>query len=526
MRRSNKGSRVKETNQRNEASTVSSRSPTRLFRNEGSTDQQMRTRPGTVALRLNTAVGVGTLPHSEPGVDLMKELGSSSASSDMDADHGNYSEEYVVSDIPTLETNQSKISALSAATTPSSVEENRCVGTKAQGDTGGDENKNILTDFTETEVALMMDPTFKVLHNKGDVRLSKDSSIENKPDLSELHSVTGETFCKPEELVKLRIHKEVEREADKFQDKIHDPFCECSERKKQTSGDPVQILKDWSHLKKMIQGLAVNISQTSRDSPGSLTQQISHVEEILKNITEIVTDKQNTGNQELKSNMMGNKPALEHELPVKDIPDMGRTPTDPEHMEPSAAREEGCMASFVRSHSNPVVTSCSEEFLLVEPYTKMAEPGSDQGLAVAKNTHSQHVLFRNSDLGQSSKIRRLIVTTTEEIKMMSVPELVMMNLPEGRVEECGPTDKSTGWNTEGPEEELPVGDIDSCEEVVEDATQQLATQEQETQENPPATGFSAERICPEISCINQPRGKKRLSSDSRKDQKQTDCKIS
>lgn len=597
MRRSDKLSRVKETSQRNEASTVSSRSPTRqeghsLFRNEGSTDQQMRTRPGIAALRLSAVDdGVGTLPHSEPGVDsqvlnLMKEMGcssddhisinqakneescqtecvkhspvskttlappppsadpilkskavvlrtrqvppeKSSACSNMDADHENCSEEYVVSDIPTLETNQSRISEFSAATTPSSIEENGCVGRKAQGDTGGDENKNILTDFTETEVALIMDPTFKALHNKGDVSLSKDSSIETKPELSELHSVTGETSCKPQELVKLRIHKEeVGRKADKIQDKIQDHFCECSERKKQTSGDPVQILKDWSRLKKMIQSLAANISRTSRDSPGSLTQQISHVEEILKNIAEIVTDQQDTGNQEFKSNAMGLKPALEHEVPVKDIPDMGRTPTDPEHMEPSAAREEGSVASFARSHSNPVVMSCSEEFLLVEPHTKMAEPDSDQGLAVAKNTQSQHMSLRNSDLGRSSKIRRLIVITTEEIKMMSVPELVLMNLPEGRVEECGPTNKSTGWNTEDPEEELPVGDIDSCEEVVEDATQQLATQEQATQQHHPTTGFSAERICPETSCVNQPRGKKRLSSDSRKDQKQTDCKIS
>lgn len=569
MSRSDKQSRVKETSQTNEASTLSSRGPARqerhsLRRNEGGTDQQMRTGPGTAALRLNAVDDGVRTSHTEPGVDalvsnLMKEmecssdyyvgtnqakneescqtecvnhspvskttlappsadpilkskafvlgtcqipLEKSSAFSSRDADHENCSEEYVMSVIPTLETNQRRIE-VSAATTTSGVEEHG-VGTKAQGGAGLDKNKNILPDLTETEV----DPAFKVLH-KGDVSLAKDSSIETKPELLELHSVTGETSCKPKELHK----EEVGRKADKIQDDLF----ECSETKSQTGGDPVQILKDWSRLKKMIQGLAANISRTSRDSPGSLTQQILHVEEILKNITEIVTDQQETGNRELKSNMMGFKPALEHEIPVKDIPDMGRNPTHPKHMEPSAAREEGYMASFVRSHANPVVTSCSEEFLLVEPHTKMAEPGSNQGLAVAKNTHMS---FRGS------KIRRLIVTTSEEIKMMSVPELVLMNLPEGRVEECGPTDKSTGRKTEDPEEEQPVGDIDSCEEVVEDATQQLATQEQATQQHHPATGFRAEHICPESSCVNQPRGKKRSSSDSRKDQKQTDCKIS
>lgn len=642
MRRSEKQAQVKETSQRNEASRVSSRSHTRQEGNEERTDQQMRTRPGTAALTINAEDnGVRTVPHSEPGVDslvsnLMKEMGRSSddhtsinrvksqescqtecvshspvsistltppqpstdpiqespavvfrtrqappekpsASSDMDTAHENCSEQHVVSDVPTLETNQSTISELRAATTPSSVEEIRCVGMKAQDDSERDEKQEIVTEFAETKETLMIDPTFKGSHNKGDVSLTK-------PILSELHSVSGETSCKLEELVKLRIHKkEVEKKTDEIQEKIQDHFCECSERKNQTSVNPVQILKDWSRLKKMIQSLAANTSQISRDNPGSLTQQMSHLENILKNITEIVSDQQETGNQELKSNMMGIKPALEHEVPVKDIPDMRKTPTDPEHMEPSTARnsvvvpnckvsgmlgtdsvfldawglpasndqqatenrsevmfcncklkgeatksseEERSMVSFGRSHSNPAVTSCSEEFLLVEPHTKMVDQGlgdssGNQNMGVvAKNTQSQNMSFRKSDPGPSSKIRRLIVTTTEEIKMMSVPELVLMSLPEGRVEECGPTIKLTEWNTEDPEE-LPLGEIDSCEEVVE-----VATQDQATQQHHPATGSSTEHICPETRCVKHPRGRKRLSLDSRKDQKQTDCKIS
>lgn len=154
------------------------------------------------------------------------------------------------------------------------------------------------------------------------------------------------------------------------------------------------------------------------------------------------------------------------------------------------------------SQSDPTVTSWSEDFVFVEFY--FAEPGkivesrSDWGLvdsstkkpkeisAVGNRVKQRGIVLRgrscdvhveeavetqlkrhrtSSTNSQSSKVRRLVEMTAEEIKVMAVPELLLMNLREGRLVEDQLIDESAGLNPEG-QAELSVGDMDSCEEVL------------------------------------------------------------
>lgn len=562
-------------------------------------------------------------------------------------DHVSCSGGEVVPDIPTLGANQNKINEFNASTT----EENEFVDKMAQDDGEECENKKVLTDFAENETIVMMDETIEVLKNKDDLScsgLSEDPNFETKLEPSELETIIEETSGTPE---KLRIsEEELGREADKIQEKIQDNSSECFECQNQIKTpksstlptvDPVQMLKDWRGLETTIQSMLRGFfenqgfaAETFPDILGSLNQQISHFKEILKNIAENVSDQHDTVNQESIGRMMGIKLSVEDEVPLKDLPEVSKTPEDPESMEQSAAgcsafvkdrlasespelllqtndfsldsrevcediqgpparddqeatgktskvmfsickfkgevtessREEKPAASFVdieeekQSQNNPMVTSCSKEFVLVEPYfaesakTKRGESGSDQGLVdpsrnqevevVAKKREIAHrsqsclvnsveetvemqlkshqTLSANSDVGGSSKVRRLLETTADEIKAMVVPELVLMSLQEGRIEEGRQIDKSTGSNTEDLEE-LSVGDIDSCEEVDEEAAQQPATQQRQ-----PETEVIVEnvKVFPVTSSVKHPRGRKGFGLNSRKDKNKTDCKIS
>lgn len=560
-------------------------------------------------------------------------------------DHVSCSEGEVVADIPTLGANQSKINEFNASMT----EENEFVDKMAQDDGEECENKKVLTDFAENETVVMMDETIEVLKNKDDLScsgLSEDPSFETKLEPSELETIIEETSGTPEKPEKLRISEdELGREADKIQEKIQDNSSECFECKNRIKTlksltlptvDPVQMLKDWRGLETTIQSMLRGFfenqgfaAETFPDIPGSLNQRISHFKEILKNIAENVSDQHDTVNQESVGRMMGIKLSVEYEVPLKDLPEVNKTPEDPESMEQSAAgcsvlvkgrlvsespelllqtndfwldsrediqgpparddqevtgntskvmfssckfkgevtessREEKLADSFVdieeekQSQNNPMVTSCSEEFVLVEPYfaesakTKRGESGSDRGLVdpsrnqevevvakkreiahrsqsclvnsveetVAMQFKSHQTLSTNSDVGGSSKVRRLLETTADEIKAMAVPELVLMSLQEGRIGEGLQIDKSTGSNTEDLEE-LSVGDIDSCEEVDEEAAQQPATQQRQS-----GTEVEDVKVFPVTSSVKHPRRRKGFGLDSRKGKNKTDCNIS
>lgn len=214
-----------------------------------------------------------------------------------------------------------------------------------------------------------------------------------------------------------------------------------------------------------------------------------------------------------------------------------------------------------QSQSDPLVTSCSEEFVFVESYfaepakTKMVAPGSDLGLVdsstrqvaevVAKANKQREIVHRsqsclvipveeviesqfkryrmlstNSHVGRGSKVRRLIEITADEIKAMAVPELVLMSLQEGIIFEDRRVDELTGSNTEDLEEQS-AGDIDSCEEIDEEAEQQLATQHQPVME----VIVEDVKVTP-VSKVKHLCGRKGFSLDSRKGEHKTGCKIS
>ncbi|XP_038562573.1 uncharacterized protein LOC119892736 isoform X2 [Micropterus salmoides] len=180
-----------------------------------------------------------------------------------------------------------------------------------------------------------------------------------------------------------------------------------------------------------------------------------------------------------------------------------------------------------QSQSDPMVTSCFEEFVFVES-AKSKNMESDWGLVdsatnqvvevvpltnkqremvcrsrscldpVVETPHERsRTLSTNS---QSSKVRRLSEITADEFKPTAVPELVLMSRQEeGRITE--------------DVEELSVGDMDSCEEVDEWEAQQTTQQQHQAE----TQGVQDVNGSPVAS------SEKHLSG--RKDKHKTDCRI-
>ncbi len=345
---------------------------------------------------------------------------------------------------------------------------------------------------------------------------------------------------------------------------------------------PVEMLKDWTGLEKTIQSMlrgfvenqsfASEISRILPEVSGSLNQWISDFEETLKTVAENASEQHGSVYQESNAQMTGIKLTADGELPLEDLPEQSKTPEDPGSVEQSAAGHSAIIKEVTesspefsnsvnveeekQSQSDPVGMSCSEEFVFVDSYfaepaeTKMMESGLEQDLVdsptneaaevVTKTNKQRQIVHRsqsclvpvevvetqlkryrtlssNSHVSQGSKVRRLIEITADEIKAMALPELVLMSLQEGRIFEDRWIDESTGSNTEDPEE-LSVGDMDSCEEVDEEAAQQPGTKQQRQ----PVT----EVVVPLASSVKRLRGRKGFSLDSRKDKHKTDCKIS
>lgn len=170
-------------------------------------------------------------------------------------------------------------------------------------------------------------------------------------------------------------------------------------------------------------------------------------------------------------------PAGEHEEPAENtMKDSGSTSEE----KPAEEEEE-------EPRSDPLETSCSEDFVFVESYfteptgARLTWSGSDQGSGdpsktgrvprsqsglelVMESVETQLKRHRTpSSSGQRSKVKRLLETTAGEIRAMAVPELVLMHLQDG--------------TTEDPP------DMDSCEEVneeVKEEEQEEATHQQWT----------------------------------------------
>ncbi|XP_034406788.1 uncharacterized protein lrrfip1b isoform X2 [Cyclopterus lumpus] len=173
-----------------------------------------------------------------------------------------------------------------------------------------------------------------------------------------------------------------------------------------------------------------------------------------------------------------------------------------------------------QSQSDPTVASRSEELVFIEFY--FAEHAKTQSAPADEVVETQLKRHRTlSTNSQSSKVRRLLEITADEIKAMAVPELLLMRLQEGTIVEDHHIDESSVSSTED-QEESSVGHIDSCEEVGEETLQQPATQQQPAMQ----VGLGDVEVVPAASSMKLRSGEKRVGLQSRKYKHKTDCQIS
>ncbi|XP_078021892.1 uncharacterized protein lrrfip1b isoform X5 [Epinephelus lanceolatus] len=182
---------------------------------------------------------------------------------------------------------------------------------------------------------------------------------------------------------------------------------------------------------------------------------------------------------------------------------------------PANMVETGPHQGLVDLSTNPQGVSCVDDEVSAKTNKQRGTNRGSQSCIVPAEDAVETRLKRHRALSlnsQSSKVRRLIEMTADEFKTMAVPELVLMSAQEGRV-----YDESTRSNSED-QNELSVGDIDSCEEVYEEAVQQPAAQQHH-----PVREVVVEdgKVAPGARS-----GRKGFSLDNRKNKHKTDCKIS
>ncbi|XP_049920936.1 leucine-rich repeat flightless-interacting protein 1 isoform X7 [Epinephelus moara] len=182
---------------------------------------------------------------------------------------------------------------------------------------------------------------------------------------------------------------------------------------------------------------------------------------------------------------------------------------------PANMVETGPNQGLVDLSTNPQGVSCVDNEVCAKTNKQRGTNRGSQSCIVPAEDAVETRLKRHRALSlnsQSSKVRRLIEMAADEFKTMAVPELVPMSTQEGRV-----YDESTRSNSED-QNELSVGDIDSCEEVYEEPVQQPAAQQRH-----PVREVVVEdgKVAPGARS-----GRKGFSLDNRKNKHKTDCKIS
>ncbi|XP_049426388.1 uncharacterized protein LOC125885055 [Epinephelus fuscoguttatus] len=188
---------------------------------------------------------------------------------------------------------------------------------------------------------------------------------------------------------------------------------------------------------------------------------------------------------------------------------------EPYFAKPANMVETGPNQGLVDLSTNPQGVSCVDDEVGAKTNKQRGTNRGSQSCIVPAEDAVETRLKRHRALSlnsQSSKVRRLIEMTADEFKTMAVPELVLMSALEGRV-----YDESTRSNSED-QNELSVGDVDSCEEVYEEAVQQPAAQQRH-----PVREVVVEdgKVAPGARS-----GRKGFSLDNRKNKHKTDCKIS
>ncbi|GLD67998.1 plectin-like isoform X1 [Lates japonicus] len=345
-------------------------------------------------------------------------------------------------------------------------------------------------------------------------------------------AVNGGTVQEPEE------HEDLERGAER------------PDSKDQTV--TVSGLEDWTGLEKTIQNILRGFVESlglGSETSGSVNRWISDLEETLGKAVL---------NQQESTNRMKPEPSLTGGETSKDpgsrpgrpaVPDssvsevlQGEVQTHEVSVDSPGSRGEVQVQDLREEQTSEVVsgtnqsdvkvTSCQEDFVFVESYfsepvkTRSVESASDQDLvetAVVSKTNDRdedlkdvqlkrhRTLSTNSGADQSSKIRRLLEITADEIRAMAVPELILKSLRDGRV-----INKLLPSNPDDVEERS-IEDMDSCEEADEkDATQQPATQ--------PQHQLVTEVVVEDVKVV--PALRKRWSLDDRKQKNTAECRIS
>ncbi|XP_078099495.1 uncharacterized protein lrrfip1b isoform X6 [Sander vitreus] len=327
---------------------------------------------------------------------------------------------------------------------------------------------------------------------------------------------------------------------------------------------PVEMWKDWSSLKKKIrsmlkgfvekQSCAAKISRKFPDVPESLNRWISDFVDLAAE-DEVPLEDLTAGSKRTEDPESVGQSAAGHSTIVKDrsVSEMFEVASLEVHpqtyprkvcedvQEPRASADQDATGSTSggmqgiynftlkvtesspeetpgassveieekQSQSDPTVMSWSEEIVFVEFY--FAEPAKPKCVPVEEVVETQLSRRRTlSTNSPSSTVRRLLEMTADEIKAMAVPELLLMSLQEGIIEDqCIVESKGS---TAEDQEELSVGDLDSCEEVLE------------MQQQPAVEAVVGDvSVASSVKNLSKRRG---FGLRSRKYEHKTDCKIS
>ncbi|XP_047210886.1 leucine-rich repeat flightless-interacting protein 1 isoform X3 [Girardinichthys multiradiatus] len=131
----------------------------------------------------------------------------------------------------------------------------------------------------------------------------------------------------------------------------------------------------------------------------------------------------------------------------------------------------------------------------------------------SKELSGNRSMSAHSNVGQSSKVRRFMEVTAEEIRALAVPELALLGLQEGQ---------RLDGSSVGSVEAVSVGDMDSCEEADEEEEE---GQEPPSQQQKLAMMEAEVQSVPALGNAEPETDHEGPSLDNRKNDN-TDCKIS
>lgn len=285
--------------------------------------------------------------------------------------------------------------------------------------------------------------------------------------------------------------------------------------------------------------------------PGPLSRWILELEDKLKNVTKNLSTHHDRVDK-------GSTITTGCKLPFRDLPEGGQIPEDRENVENTAGGSSMKTKKHLnvlvakkpqekKSGSNPKVISCHDPYFTKPLKTTATGSGLDQGfmISIVENqaagvvtTTSQQgfcrlesfvvpvgetqlkrlqTLSTNPKVDRSSKVKRFVEITADDLKVLAIPEMSLMSLQEGIKNER--IDESAGSDTDSLEELLVKN---SCKEVDGGVT---AQQQATLQECQPAMEVVTEEVkaSPVVSSGKHLKG---FSLNNRKHKHRSDCKSS